>query len=151
VSITGEPLQSGTAVGTDLLRWDHVGLNVADLDAASAWYGQVLGLRTEREFAVPGTGLRGCMLMHSSGYRLELIERSGSVPGIQAAGPGEAALTRGFGHMAFQVADLDAVYDAMLAAGASARVPPTDAPRPGARMAWVADPEGNLVELITQR
>ena len=106
---TGEPLPSGTAVGADVLRWDHVGLNVADLDRASAWYEQVLGLRSEREFAVPGTGLRGRMLVHSGGYRLELIERSGSAPGIQASGPGEAALTRGFGHMAFQVADLDAV------------------------------------------
>lgn len=148
---TGEPLPSGTAVGADLLRWDHVGLNVADLDTASAWYEQVLGLRSEREFAVPDTGLRGRMLVHASGYRLELIERSGSAAGIQASGPGEAALTRGFGHMAFAVADLDAVYDAMLASGASTRVPPTDAPRPGARMAWVADPEGNLIELITQR
>src|ERR1700685_3363375 len=73
VGTTGEPLPSGTAVGADVLRWDHVGLNVADLDRASAWYEQVLGLRSEREFAVPGTGLRGRMLVHSSGYRLELI------------------------------------------------------------------------------
>ena len=148
---TDRPLESGTVAGAALLRWDHVGLNVADLDAAIAWYEQVLGLRPERQFAVAGTGLRGAMLVHSAGYRLELIERSGSVPGVQASGPGEAALTRGFGHIAFQVADLDGIYAAMLAAGASARVPPTDAPRPGARMAWVADPEGNLIELITPR
>ena len=148
---TGRPLEPGTVAGTALLQWDHVGLNVSDLDTASAWYEQVLDLRTEREFSVPGVGLRGRMLVHESGYRLELIERSGSVPGIRAADPAEAALTRGFGHMAFQVMDLDVVYDAMLAAGAFPRVPPTDAPRPGARMAWVADPEGNLIELITHR
>lgn len=151
MSAAGTPLEPGTAAGKTSLRWDHVGLNVADLDAVAAWYEQVLDLQTEREFSVQGVGLRGRMLVHESGYRLELIERSGSVAGIQAANPGEAALTRGFGHMAFQVMDLDVVYDAMVAAGASPRVPPTGAPRPGARMAWVADPEGNLIELITQR
>jgi catechol 2,3-dioxygenase-like lactoylglutathione lyase family enzyme len=133
------------------LWWDHAGLNVADLDATAAWYGEALGLRPENEFQVPQVGLRGVMLVHESGFRLELIERQGAVAGIQAANPAEAALTRGLGHFAVQVADLDSAFDRLISAGAAARVAPTSAPRAGARMAWVADCEGNLIELITPR
>jgi lactoylglutathione lyase len=133
------------------MMWDHLGLNVADLDATTGWYVRALGLTVENEFTVPAVGLRGTMLRHESGFRLELIERRGAVPGIQAANPAEAALTRGPGHFAFQVPDLDAAYDRLIAAGAAARVAPGAAPRVGARMAWVADCEGNLIELITPR
>jgi len=72
-------------------------------------------------------------------------------PVIQAASPAEAALTRGPGHFALLGADLDGAYDRLLWAGARSRVPPVDAPRAGARMAWVADCEDNLIELITAR
>jgi lactoylglutathione lyase len=133
------------------VRWDHAGLNVADLDATAAWYARAFGLQPENEFQVPQAGLRGMMLVHESGFRLELIERQGAVAGIQAANPAEAALTRGLGHFAFQVADLEGTYDRLIAAGAAPRVPPASAPRAGARMAWVADCEGNLIELITPR
>ena len=68
--------------------------------------------------------------------------------GLQAANPVEAALTRGFGHVAFDVPDVDAAYDALVAAGASDRMSPRPSPEPGVRMAYVADPEGNLVELL---
>jgi lactoylglutathione lyase len=143
----GEPERAGAKA----IMWDHAGLNVADLDTAADWYVRVLGLTVENEFRAPHVNLRGKMLVHESGFRLELIERPGAVPGIQAANPAEAALTRGLGHFAFQVPDLDAAYDRLLAAGAAPRVPPADAPRAGARMAWVADCEGNLIELITTR
>ena len=43
---------------------------------------------------------------------------------------------------------VDAAYDALLAAGATARMSPRPSPEPGVRMAYVADPEGNLLELL---
>jgi catechol 2,3-dioxygenase-like lactoylglutathione lyase family enzyme len=131
--------------------FDHVGLAVADLGKATEWYAKALSLSVERTFEIPGAQLRGAMLLHPSGVRLELLERAGSEPGLRAAGPDEAALTRGFGHIAFQVSDVDGSYRELLSAGAQPRVEPRDAPRAGARMAWVADPEGNLIELITAR
>jgi lactoylglutathione lyase len=140
-----DPTPAGTWI------WDHIGLNVADLDATAAWYVRALGLTVENEFTVPSADLRGKMLRHPTGFRLELVERRGSVPGIQAASPAEAALTRGPGHFALQVPDLDRAYARLIKAGAASRVPPAAAPRAGARMAWVADCEGNLIELITAR
>ena len=82
------------------------------------------------------------------GYRVELLHRPGSVAGGKPDTPAEAALRVGYGHVAFDVADLDAAYDRAVARGARPVMPPCASPEPGVRMAFVADPEGNLVELL---
>ena len=130
------------------MRLDHVGLTVADLESMTAWYGAALKLDVEFEFALDHVDFSGVMLRSPDGYRLELLSRPGNVAGLQAADPVEAALTRGFGHVAFDVPDVDTAYDALLAAGASDRMSPRPSPEPGVRMAYVADPEGNLLELL---
>nr|WP_258562769.1 VOC family protein [Nocardioides sp. MAH-18] len=127
---------------------DHVGLTVADLAAMTDWYGTTLALDVELEFALDHVDLRGAMLRSRHGWRLELLCRPGSAAGLQAADPVEAALTRGFGHVALDVPDVDAAYAALLAAGATDRMSPRPSPEPGVRMAYVADPEGNLIELL---
>jgi lactoylglutathione lyase len=130
------------------MRFDHVGLTVADLDAMTSWYVDALKLEVEFEFALDHVDFRGVMLRSPDGYRIELLHRGGNVAGLQAANPVEAALTRGFGHVAFDVPDVDAAYDALLAVGATDRMSPRPSPEPGVRMAYVADPEGNLLELL---
>ncbi len=126
---------------------DHVGLTVGDLAAMRSWYVEALGLEVEFEFALPQHDFRGSML-RGPAYRVELLERAGSDAGLQASGPVEAALTRGFGHVAFDVPDVDAAYDRLVGLGATDRMSPRPSPEPGVRMAYVADPEGNLVELL---
>jgi catechol 2,3-dioxygenase-like lactoylglutathione lyase family enzyme len=127
---------------------DHVGLTVADLDAMTQWYCAALDLTVELEFALDHVDFRGTMLRSASGYRIELLHRPGSVVGLQASSPVEAALTRGFGHVAFDVPVVEEAYDALVAAGATDRMSPRPSPEPGVRMAYVADPEGNLIELL---
>jgi len=62
---------------------------------------------------------------------------------------GAGTLTRlGFNHVCFHVADLDAVYDRVIANGAIAVWGPRESPEPGMRMAYVTDPDGNLIELV---
>jgi len=129
-------------------RFDHVGLNVADLPAMTAWYVAAFGLEVEFEFALDRVDFRGAMLRSPEGWRIELLHRVGNVAGLQAASPVEAALTRGFGHLALDVPEVDSAYDKLLAAGATDRMSPRPSPEPGVRMAYVADPEGNLVELL---
>jgi len=132
----------------ELGSFDHVGLNVADLDGMTAWYCDAFGLSMEFRFALDHVDFSGVMLRSPDGWRLELLFRPGSVAGLQAANPVDAALTRGFGHFALDVPDVDAAYDALVGAGASDRMSPRSSPEPGVRMAYVADPEGNLVELL---
>lgn len=131
-----------------LLRLDHIGLTVADLPAMTRWYADALAMSVELEFALEHVDFRGVMLRSPDGHRIELLHRPGNRPGLQASDPVEAALTCGFGHIAFDVPDVDAAYGALLAAGATDRMSPRPSPEPGVRMAYVADPEGNLVELL---
>jgi len=129
-------------------RLDHVGLTVGDLPAMTSWYCSALDLSVEFEFALDQVEFSGVMLLSPAGHRIELLHRPPSVTGLQAANPVEAALTRGFGHVAFDVPSVDEAYDALLASGASDRMSPRPSPEPGVRMAYVADPEGNLIELL---
>jgi lactoylglutathione lyase len=130
------------------MHFDHVGLSVADLDAQAAWYSRAFGLRESTPFAIPPLDLRGTFLIGEHGLAIELLERAGSVPGIQAANQAEALLTRGYGHICIRVDDVDALHGRLLSAGAVERMPPQAAPEPGVRMSFVSDPEGNLIELV---
>jgi catechol 2,3-dioxygenase-like lactoylglutathione lyase family enzyme len=130
------------------LRVDHVGLSVGDLDAACEFYSRAFGFTRQLEFELPPHPIRGVMLRHDSGMRLELFERAGSAAGIQGATPIEALATRGYGHFALAAPDIDVVFAAALEAGATAVFEPAPSPEPGVRFAFLADPEGNLVELV---
>ena len=137
-------------------RLDHVGLAVADLEAAAAWFCDVFGLVPELSLRVDAIDLSIEML---DPPRVRLPRSScctvrGGMPmtwpGPRASlrTPAAAARREGYGHVAFDVADLDAAYDRAVARGARPVMPPCPAPEPGVRMAFVADPEGNLIELL---
>jgi lactoylglutathione lyase len=130
------------------MRLDHVGLAVGDVDAMTQWYVGALDLEVEFEFELDHVDFRGAMLRSADGWRLELVHRPEGRPGQPATSPVEAALVHGFGHVALDVPDVDGAYGALIAAGATDRMSPRPSPEPGIRMAFVADPEGNLVELL---
>jgi len=125
---------------------DHAGLSVADLEASEAFYRRALGFEREVAFELPG-GIRGLMLRLPSGGRLELFEHPSPDGGLTPESPLAALATRGYGHSAVGTA----VYERALAAGAAEKVSPRPSPEPGVRFAFVADPEGNLVELVERR
>jgi catechol 2,3-dioxygenase-like lactoylglutathione lyase family enzyme len=128
--------------------FDHIGLCVADLEAAEDFYARAFGFTRQLAFELPPHPIRGLMLGHASGMRLELFERAGSAPGIQAASPIEALATRGYGHFALSAPDIEPVFAGALAVGGRAVREPGPSPEPGVRFAFLADPEGNLVELV---
>lgn len=133
------------------VQFDHVGLSVPDLDEAARWYCATLELTAARQFAVPGTDLTGVMLLHEpSGYRIELVHRPDSAPGMRPGSAEEAALTWGYGHICLRVADVRREYDRLLEAGCSSRKEPMPSPRAGATVSFVADPWGNLIEVINR-
>ena len=130
-------------------RLDHVGLNVAELDAMSDWYVAAFGYTVQHRFELADLDLRITMLVAADGRRFELLQRSQSLAGLRASTPAEAAGTSGYGHVCFVVDDLDVAFARLLDVGASPVLAPGPAPEEGVRMAWVHDPEQNLVELIT--
>ena len=133
------------------MRFHHVGLSVADLDAARDWYTRVLGFAEGFSFEVPPAGLRGCF-MEGAGVRVELLERAGSVPGAgqHPDSPDAALLSRGYGHIAVTTGDLDELFARVVAAGARVVWDIRPSPRPGVRFAWITDGDGNLIELMEE-
>jgi glyoxylase I family protein len=114
----------------------HVGLTVGDLDRSRDWYAAAFGFEVQLAFELPG-GARGAMLRTPGGA------------GLTLADPPSAMRVRGFGHVGLEVGDLDSAYATALAAGAAPVWEPRQSPEPGRRMAFIHDPDGNLVELIS--
>jgi catechol 2,3-dioxygenase-like lactoylglutathione lyase family enzyme len=131
------------------IRFHHVSVSVADLDAQQAWYQEVLGLReVVEEFRVPEPPVRTVVLRSPDGVRVELIARQGSARHEVWGDPLDTLRGQGYGHWAVEVDDLERAYGHITATGGQAVWPPADAVEPGARFAYVKDPEGNLIELI---
>ena len=107
----------------------HVSLNVSDADVARHFYVDVLGLRAIDRPELPVDGVW-----------LEMADRR-QVHLIVAAVPDDRGQ-----HAAFAVDDLDAAIDAVRAHGVtvSDAVPVGDT---GVRQAFLADPDGNRLEL----
>jgi glyoxylase I family protein len=126
----------------------HVGLTVTDIERAQRWYVDALGLDVVLAFDLPG-GVRGVMLRNDAGAGVELFEVPGAAAGVRHADPPTAMRTTGFGHVGFEVDDLDAAHARLVEAGATSVWEPRQAPEPGRRMAFVHDPDGNLIELIS--
>ncbi|MDH6502550.1 VOC family protein [Streptomyces sp. SAI-149] len=127
----------------------HVSLSVADLAAQEAWYGDAFGLtEAEERIEMPEAGVRTVVLSDGAGLRVEFVERSGSSP-VAHGDPFAATSTQTFTHLALQVPDLGAVFARLTTeCGAAAVSPPAPGATEGMRYAYVADPEGNLLELI---
>jgi lactoylglutathione lyase len=130
------------------MHLDHIGLSVADLDAQTRWYCETFGLRASTPFEIASLALRGVFVVNDDGLAIELLEREGSTGGLRAPDSATALLTRGYGHVCLRVDDVDRVHAAALALGAAERMPPQAAPELGVRMSFLADPEGNLIELL---
>jgi catechol 2,3-dioxygenase-like lactoylglutathione lyase family enzyme len=126
----------------------HVGLSVVDLPAMVAWYRDALDFEVEVGFELPGGRSRGAMLRRPDGIGLELLCHADSA-GTPAADPPAAMLRRGYGHWALAVSDVPHAHAQLLSAGAREVWSPRPAPPPASgSMSYLADPEGNLLELV---
>lgn len=130
---------------------DHVGLNVANLDAQAAWYAKAFNLTTAKPFTVEPLNLRGLFMTNTDGFAIELLERQGSAPGPRSESVPAALLHQGFSHLCFRVAQVEPVHQHLLSIGATEIMSVRPAPEPGVIMSYVADPEGNLIEIIDRK
>jgi methylmalonyl-CoA/ethylmalonyl-CoA epimerase len=111
-------------------RLHHVGIVVADLDAAIATY-QALGFGEADRFDIPAQGVRAAFFPLAQGS-VELIQPTDSEGAI---GRFMAKRGEGFHHVAYQVDDLATTLDELAAAG----IELIDfAPRVGGHGLWIA-------------
>jgi catechol 2,3-dioxygenase-like lactoylglutathione lyase family enzyme len=142
---------------THIRRFDHIGITVADLDAATAFFvklglevegtGSVKGEFVETVCAIPGAHCRIVMLKSPDGARLELSSfvTPDHLPGSPAAMANEVGLR----NVSYEVGDLQAAVDD-LAADGYGLVGGIGEYQGAVRMAYVRGPEGIVVSLFEQ-
>ena len=131
--------------------FDHAGLSVSDLERSKAFYGDVIGFTTvEDQFEFPEHNLKGLVLLNDTGTRLELFCREGSQP-TGPHHPIESTRLQGWFQFAMTVPDIQATFEAVVAAGATPLLEPTTAPDGFSKVCFVGDPDGNLVEFLQRR
>jgi catechol 2,3-dioxygenase-like lactoylglutathione lyase family enzyme len=130
----------------------HVGITVADLDRAVAFYQDVFDFPVLAEFSVSGeafsTGVdvpnaTGQFAhLDADGVRLELVEYDPEGETAHA----ERVNQPGAKHVGFEVENLDDFYRALPEQVTTLSAPQTT--ESGTRICFVQDPEGNLVEVL---
>lgn len=101
---------------------------------------------------MPEAGVRTVVLgggtAGGDGLRVEFVQRPGATPSAPAD-PFAATAVQTFTHLALRVPDLDAAFARLTGdCGATPVSPPAPGVTARMRYAYVADPEGNLLELI---
>jgi lactoylglutathione lyase len=123
------------------MEFVHVATRTRDLDAAIAFY-EALGLRLDpRSDLTKNKATLAFMAKPDGAFAIELVYNWGKDTPYDG---GER-----FGHFAFHVDDLDDTYKRVLEGGGQeVGRPPAPLQGEGPRIAFVADPDGNWIELI---
>jgi catechol 2,3-dioxygenase-like lactoylglutathione lyase family enzyme len=142
---------------THIKRFDHIGITVADLDSAKAFFvglglevegtGSVEGEFVETVCGIPGAQCQIVMLKSPDGARLELA--SFVTPDQTPGSPRAMANEVGLRNVSFEVGDLQAAVDAVAAEGYGL-VGGIGEHEGSVRMAYVRGPEGIVVSLFEQ-
>ena len=135
-------------VGADQMKIHHLGIAVADMDAALAVYQNALGFVLDSEiFDDPIQSVQVCFLKAKcgDGFLIELVKPLGS------ASPVNGYLSKGIGayHICYEVDEIEKT----LAELRSRKCLPISPPVPavafaGRRIAWCVTPTKHLIELV---
>jgi lactoylglutathione lyase len=126
-----------------MIRLEHVGLWVRDIDAVTAFYSSYFAARVGPLYRNPRKGFESRFLEFAGGARLEVMKRVD----VEARVRDEQL---GLAHVAMSVGD-EAAVDALAARFTGDGRAPIDGPRhtgDGYYECVVRDPEGNRVEII---
>lgn len=121
----------------------HIGLNCADPIAIERWYAKHFGFERKRVY-LPGPDQ--VVVIGNGGVAFELFPTKDAA--ATTRGEADGPTSPGVRHVAFLVDDLDAKL-AELGDDAKITLGPLDMSQfiEGMRVAWITDPEGNIVEL----
>jgi catechol 2,3-dioxygenase-like lactoylglutathione lyase family enzyme len=118
-----------------------LGIVVRDLEACRRFYGEVLGLPFESEMPLgPGRS----MFRYKAGTTVLKLLSGGETP---PSGPVGMNAQTGLRYFTITVKDIEGVVGELTAKGCQFAVPLREF-RPGAKIAILPDPDGNMVELL---
>ena len=122
------------------MKFLHTSITVRNLEESIAYYTDVLGLEIERRRRIPENHAEIAFVKDPiSGARVELTHWDGK----DSFDPGEQ-----LDHLAFEVADLDAVLADARAKGAKVAKEPFHVSGGSGRIAFLLDPNDVWIELI---
>jgi len=124
------------------MKFDAVGLFVTDMTAMVSFYRDVIGMYTDWNGKEPNAELT------SNGFRLIMYGRA-DFEKMTSRSFAYPKGINGTAELAFDVsnfAEVDREYQRVTSLGATPIMPPTTEPW-GQRTCYVADPDGNLIEI----
>ena len=132
------------------IRAEHVMISTANYDETIEWYTEKLGFEIVQEWTVPEFEGVQLAYIELNGFVIEVVStpeafQEEAIPGDLATALGD----RGYGHLAFLAADVDAVAKELEARGVALVVSPTSFPDAGRRLIFIQDNNGNYIEFLT--
>ena len=126
---------------------DHTGMAVPDLDAAIEWYGRVFDFKATQPMSTPEFKK---VFLEREGIRLEVFQAIPRQPAkprkpLTAAELNPTMLLLGYTHIAFDVPDVDAVWEMAVSRGATGITSPHT--QDGTRFGHISDLNQNVIEL----
>ena len=123
----------------------HVGISVPDIEAAIAWYGNMLGFVVDQRVHIPQIPAHVVFLKRDS-FRIELFEVEGAAPLPEDRRyPNRDLKTHGTKHLAFAVSDVAATLAELRSKGADIAFEVNINGKPAA---FIRDIAGNLIEFV---
>lgn len=127
----------------------HVAVRVPDYEVEKRWFVEKLEFRVVQEWPYADQQLAYVAPPNDDGLFIEIL--GGGDPGPLAKAPyadlGDSLRLAGFHHACFEVEDVDATVAELRRRGVTIVTEPFDLPVIQRRLAFFADPFGNLFEL----
>lgn len=122
------------------MKLAHTCYRVFDLERSVAFYTEGLGMEEVARKPIRDEAINVFLAAPGDDQRLELTFNFGQGKPYE--------IGTGYGHIAFEVGDLDATLASLAEKGIQAEKPPYQVREGGSRLCFVRDPDGYRIELI---
>jgi catechol 2,3-dioxygenase-like lactoylglutathione lyase family enzyme len=125
---------------------DHAAMRVPDFDAAMSWYTEKLDFRLRKQVSFAGLTFAFLSPAGDDGFVFELLAGPGADSRPAYKDLHDSYKTAGWHHVCFRVDNVDAVIAQLKQRAVTVVSAPHDVVGMGIRVAFIADPWGNLFE-----
>lgn len=131
------------------MKGHHVAVRVPDFEAAKRWYVEKLDFRVIHEWPYADQKLAYVGPATDDAFYVELLGdgEPKPIPKPVYTDLGDSLRLAGYHHFCLNVADMDATVTEMRRRGVTIVTEPFELPVIQRRLAFIADPFGNLIEL----
>jgi pimeloyl-ACP methyl ester carboxylesterase/catechol 2,3-dioxygenase-like lactoylglutathione lyase family enzyme len=142
------PLAADTSNPFASWKVDHVGVRVPNFDTAVAWYIEKLDFRLKHSSPVAGLTFALLSPAANESFSIELLAGPGADDRPPYNDLHASYKLSGWHHLGFRVDNVDQTVDELKRRGVTIVLEPKDAAALGLRVAFFADPWGNIFEVI---